>query len=96
MRVAAGYGASNIRVFGSVARGEADEKSDIDLLVDLDRGKGGFDFFGRQDELRQALSALLGYPVDVMTSGALRQFSPNELRSTAKMRERVLRDAVPL
>ncbi len=35
LRIAAKYGASNVRVFGSVARGEADEQSDIDLLIDL-------------------------------------------------------------
>jgi predicted nucleotidyltransferase len=35
LRIAARYGAYNVRIFGSVARGEADEQSDIDLLVDM-------------------------------------------------------------
>lgn len=40
------YGASNIRVFGSVARGEANEDSDIDLLVDLELGRSLLDHIG--------------------------------------------------
>ncbi len=43
LRVASQRGASNVRVFGSVARGEADSKSDIDLLVDLEPGRSLFD-----------------------------------------------------
>ncbi len=39
LRIASKRGASNVRVFGSVARGEADSKSDIDLLVDLEPGR---------------------------------------------------------
>ena len=39
LRSAAKYGARNIRVFGSLARGEADEKSDIDFLVEMEPGK---------------------------------------------------------
>jgi uncharacterized protein len=37
LRIAAHYGASNVRIFGSVVRGEADEQSDIDLLVDMEQ-----------------------------------------------------------
>lgn len=43
LRVASKRGAYNVRVFGSVARGEADAKSDIDLLVDLEPGRSLFD-----------------------------------------------------
>ena len=39
LRLAARYGARNVRAFGSVARGEADETSDLDLLVELDPGR---------------------------------------------------------
>jgi predicted nucleotidyltransferase len=39
LRVAASHGARRVRVFGSVARGEADERSDVDFLVDLERGE---------------------------------------------------------
>ena len=43
LRIASRRGAYNVRVFGSVARGEADAKSDIDLLVDLEPGRSLFD-----------------------------------------------------
>ena len=38
LRIAARHGASNVRIFGSVARGEADAQSDVDFLVELERG----------------------------------------------------------
>jgi predicted nucleotidyltransferase len=43
LQIAKNYGAKNVRVFGSVARGEADEKSDIDLLVDMEPGRSLLD-----------------------------------------------------
>ena len=85
LRIAAAHGASNVRVFGSVARGEADARSDVDLLVDVSTGSEGFAYFGRLEDLRHALAGLLGREVDVVDSAGLRQ-----------MRERVLREAVPL
>ena len=69
LRVANKRGASNIRVFGSVARGEADSKSDIDLLVDLEPGRNLFDLGG----LLMDLQDLLGYNVDVVTERGLRE-----------------------
>jgi uncharacterized protein len=63
------HGASNVRVFGSVARGEADETSDIDLLVDLDRGRTLFDLAALVEELNQAT----GRRVDVVTERGLRE-----------------------
>ncbi len=59
----------NIRVFGSVARGEADSKSDIDLLVDLEPGRSLFDLGG----LLMDLQDLLGHKVDVVTERGLRE-----------------------
>lgn len=85
LRIAAAHGASNVRVFGSVARGEADSRSDVDVLVDVSTESGGFAYFGRLEDLRRALTDLLGRDVDVVDSEALRQ-----------MRERVLHEAVPL
>jgi hypothetical protein len=76
------YGASNIRIFGSVARHTADEASDIDFLVDLDPGRTLFDLGG----LAYDLGHLLGRPVDVATPGLLR----------ARIRSRIVREAVPL
>lgn len=82
LAVAARHGARNVRVFGSVARGEADAASDLDLLVDLEPGRSLVDL----GALLVELEALLGTRVDVVTEAGLRP----------AIRERVLRDAVPL
>jgi len=74
------YGASDVRVFGSVAKGTADEHSDIDFLVDLAPGRSLLDLGGLLYELQH----LLGKPVDVITSAGLRP----------RIRDRVLKEAV--
>src|SRR5205823_14713536 len=97
--IAARYGASNIRVFGSVARGEADEKSDIDLLVDMaPEPSANWAYYGRLEDLRADLTELLGYPVDVTDSAGLSAQSshPIAIRAAKRFRERVLCDAVAL
>ncbi|MFO8008235.1 MAG: nucleotidyltransferase family protein [Candidatus Brocadiia bacterium] len=81
-RLADKYGARNVRVFGSVARGEADEASDVDFLVELEPGRSLFDLGGLQFELEE----LLGVPVDVVTEPGLK----------ARIRDRVLKEAVPV
>lgn len=85
LRIVAAHGASNVRVFGSVARGEADARSDVDVLVDVSADSDGFAYFGRLEDLRRALADLLGRDVDVVDSKALR-----------RMRERVFQEAIPL
>jgi predicted nucleotidyltransferase/DNA-binding XRE family transcriptional regulator len=65
---AARYGAGNVRVFGSVARGEDRPDSDVDLLVDLAADRGLLDLVG----LRQNLEELLGLKVDVVPASGLR------------------------
>jgi predicted nucleotidyltransferase len=82
LRIAAHYGASNVRIFGSVARGEADEQSDIDLLVDMEPGRSLLDLCGLLIDLEE----LLGCKVDVVTEKGLRD----------RIRERVLKEAVAL
>jgi hypothetical protein len=82
LHIAARYGARNVRIFGSVARGEAGPESDIDVLVDLEPGRSLFDLGG----LLMDLQELLGRKVDVATEKGLRP----------RIRERVLREAVPL
>jgi uncharacterized protein len=82
LRVASKRGAYNVRVFGSVARGEADSQSDIDLLVDLEPGRSLFDLGG----LLMDLQDLLGHKVDVVTERGLRE----------RIRARVLKEAIPL
>jgi uncharacterized protein len=61
--------ASRVRVFGSVARGEAQGDSDVDLLVDFEPEASLIDQVG----LEQDLESLLGRPVDVISSGGLRR-----------------------
>ena len=84
-RIAAVHGATNIRVFGSVARGDAQSDSDIDLLVDIVADAKGFAYFGLIEDLQHALTEALGSDVDIVDSAALR-----------RMRERVLEEVVPL
>jgi predicted nucleotidyltransferase len=62
-------GARNVRVFGSVARGEENEASDVDLLVTLEPGRTLLDLA----RLEIRLESLIGRPVDVMTEGSLQE-----------------------
>lgn len=75
-------GAVDIRVFGSVARGEETTTSDIDLLVDLAEGVGLFAVL----EMQSAAEATLGRPVDIVPASGLK---PDTV-------DRVMREAVPL
>jgi predicted nucleotidyltransferase len=72
----------NVRIFGSVARGEDDDQSDVDFLVDLEEGRNLLDLGGLLMDLRD----LLGRDVDVVTPDGLR----------VRIRDRVLREAVPV
>jgi hypothetical protein len=82
LNLCAKYGASNVRVFGSVARGEANESSDIDLIVDFDPERSLLDHAALWLELQE----LVGVRVDVVSSRGLKP----------RIRERVLQEAVPL
>lgn len=68
LELAARHGARNLRVFGSVARGDADERSDVDFLVDMDVGRSLLDM----GALLMDLEDLLGCDVDVVTESGLR------------------------
>jgi uncharacterized protein len=76
------HGAYKVRVFGSVARAEADKKSDIDFLVDMEKGRSLFDLGDFLNDLEE----LLGCNVDVVTEKGLREH----------IRDRVLREAIAL
>ena len=80
--IAARHGARSVRVFGSIARGEARPESDIDLLVKMGPGRSLLD----QAALLVELQDLLGRDVDIVTEEGL----------GGRIRERVLREAVPL
>ena len=82
LELAAYHGASNIRIFGSVARQEADAHSDIDFLVELEPGRSLLDL----GSLLTDLQTLLGCPVDIVTEKGLR----------TRIRDRVLQEAIPL
>jgi uncharacterized protein len=82
LRIASSYGARNVRVFGSVARGEAKDGSDLDLLVELEPGRTLFDLGGLLYDVQNEL----GLRVDVATERTLRP----------ELRARVLAEAVPL
>jgi uncharacterized protein len=82
LRYAAEHGACNVRVFGSMVRGDSDVTSDVDLLVDMEPGRSLVDLVG----LWQDLEDLLGIQVDVLSDGGV---SPH-------LRERIYAEAVPL
>jgi predicted nucleotidyltransferase len=82
MKTAADYDAYDVRVFGSVARGEADEASEINLLVSLEPGRSLMDLGG----LLYDLQKYLGIELDVVPEKGLR----------ARISEQVLREAIPL
>jgi hypothetical protein len=82
LNLASRHGARDVRVFGSLARGEGSEASDLDLLVTLSEGRSLLDLVG----LKQDLEDLVHRPVDVVTERALSPY----------LRERVLSEAVPL
>lgn len=83
LALAHAYGADDVRVFGSVARGEADDASDVDLLVRFAPGRSLLD----QGGLLMALRALLGPRVDLLSEGAL---------GDDRFGRQVRREAVPL
>ncbi len=81
-RIAAAHGARNVRIFGSTGRGEAREGSDLDLLVDMAKGRSLFDLIALSSDLEESL----GIEVDVVTEASLSPY----------MRDRVLAEAVAL
>jgi predicted nucleotidyltransferase len=82
LRIAAKRGAYNVRVFGSVARGEAGEGSDIDLLVEFEPGRSLLDHAA----LVLDLEDILGHKVDIVTEKGLYWL----------LRRRILKEARPL
>ena len=82
LAVAARHGARNVRVFGSVARGDARPDSDVDLLVEFEPGTGLLSHAALMCELGE----LLACKVDVASQNGLK----------ARIRSRVLEEAVPL
>jgi len=82
LEIATRHGARDVRVFGSVARGDSGPDSDVDLLVNLESGRSLLDLGSLLMDLRD----LLGQEVDVVTEAGLR----------SRIRQRVLAEARPL
>jgi len=82
LRLAELHGCRNVRVFGSVASGENKPGSDVDFLVDLEKGRGLLDLGGLLCDLQD----LLGVEVDLVESDSIHPY----------IRDRVLAEATPL
>ena len=82
LQIAARHGARTVRIFGSVARGEAGPGSDVDILVNLNPGRSLLDVVA----IKQDLEDLLGCKVDVVTEAAISPY----------IREQVLKEAIDL
>ena len=82
LQIAEKHGTSNVRLFGSLARGEGDDASDIDLLVTFEEGRSLLDHAALILELQD----LLGCQVDVVSDQGIKP----------RIRQRVLDEAIPL
>lgn len=82
LRIAASHGAANVRLFGSLARGEAGPGSDVDILVTLGPGRSLLDIVA----IKQDLEDLLGCKVDVVTEAAISPY----------IRDQALKEAIAL
>ena len=82
LEIAARYGAYDVRIFGSVARGDVNESSDLDLLVRFEEGRSLLDHGGLIMDLRE----LLGTRVDVIDEEGMRD----------RFRRQAMKEAVPL
>jgi predicted nucleotidyltransferase len=82
LALAAKHGASNVRLFGSAVRGEDNEGSDVDFLVDMQENSSLLDLIG----LQQDIEKVLGKKVDVLTPDGINRY----------LRDRILGEAAPL
>lgn len=82
LALAAKHGASNVRLFGSVVRGEDQPDSDVDFLVDMQENRSLFDLIG----LQQDIEKMLGRKVDVLTPDGINRY----------LKDRILGEAAPL
>ena len=81
-RVVTQYGGSNIRIFGSTARGDVTDSSDLDILIKLEPGRSLLDLIA----MKQDLEDILGCKVDIVTEAGLSPY----------LKDNILKEAVPL
>ena len=82
LALATKHGASNVRLFGSVVRGEEQQDSDVDLLVDMQENRSLFDLIG----LQQDIEKILDRKVDILTPNGINRY----------LKERILAEAAAL
>ena len=82
LEIAKKFGAKNIRVFGSMARGEESPESDLDIIVDMEKGSSLLDIIA----IKQDIEELLGRKVDIVTEASISPY----------IRRTILREAVNL
>ncbi len=80
------YGATNVRIFGSCARTDYDEKSDVDVLVSMPQELKGFSYINRLCDLEEELKNLMRVDVDVIDEAAIK----------GNKRDRILKEAIAL
>jgi uncharacterized protein len=80
LAIAAKHGASNVRIFGSVARGEDTDASDVDILVDMQRNRSLLDLVA----LKQEIEELLGRNADVLTEESISRYLRDRIRAEAR------------
>jgi predicted nucleotidyltransferase len=79
LAIAALHGVVNVRVFGSVARGEDSESSDIDLLVSMDKNRSLYDLIGFQQDIEKTL----GRSADVLTENGINRYLRDQILGEA-------------
>lgn len=79
LRISTAHGATNLRVFGSVSHGEATDKSDLDLLINLEPGRTLIDIIA----IKRDIEDLLGCAIDVVTENAVSPYIREQIRKEA-------------
>ena len=80
LAIASRFGARNVRVFGSVARGQQELGSDVDLLIDMAPGRSLLDLIGFEQEITH----LLGCSVDIVVEGGISPYLEHRILAEAK------------